>query len=557
MEQEENETKNATPNYCEAAKGARVYELILDGKNLNEINESEVDKIKFEEMDFNNFFAYTKTLKVKSDRPENKIDSFTNQFKVSVNVIINETTPESSELKIITELLKLSAYYWLYKLQNSKNTSEEDDYINKIDEKIDELFKDKKYYYNILTLINVFENGEEIANYDKYRKFEIYLNMLFYLNEKMFVKLIESYMNEKKVKYSQYNIELPIISFSSENVYKKIEEIHNILLVLFKTESFKTNERFEYFYGFRYKYNLLDQINYVLSKQNKKILISLDKCDDEITTEAIEYSLYYFDNSRQKEDVISELQTTIEEEKKKKNEFHARHELLKKQYKHLNEQYENLNEQYEKLSDDYSKNINELELKVISLKQNSTNNKQTINQQDETIKALKNNIKEKDEIIERISYREVGSRIIKFFSFSQPKDIINKYIENDISPTNINKITKYIKTNLSYYYQYLKNSGVDLTYVLKEIKKEKKCYDFLVHDSKKNKKKYNEIMTKRDKQIEEKINFIFSKSKLMQRFVFDKDESITEDDIFNEFKDLNEKLKGNEEEQKKNAEEKP
>ena len=53
--------------------------------------------------------------------------------------------------------------------------------------------------------------------------------MLFYLNEKMFVKLIESYMNEKKVKYSQYNIELPIISFSSENVYKKIEEIHNIL----------------------------------------------------------------------------------------------------------------------------------------------------------------------------------------------------------------------------------------------------------------------------------------------------------------------------------------
>ena len=64
-------------------------------------------------------------------------------------------------------------------------------------------------------------------------------------------------------------------------------------------------------------------------------------------------------------------------------------------------------------------------------------------------------------------------------------------------------------------------------------------------------------MTKRDKQIEEKINFIFSKSKLMQRFVFDKDESITEDDIFNEFKNLDEKLKGNEEEQKKNAEEKP
>ena len=95
-------------------------------------------------------------MKVKSDRPENKIDSFTNQFKVSVNVIINETTPESSELKIITELLKLSAYYWLYKLQNSKNTSEEDDYINKIDEKIDELFKDKKYYYNILTLIKFY-----------------------------------------------------------------------------------------------------------------------------------------------------------------------------------------------------------------------------------------------------------------------------------------------------------------------------------------------------------------------------------------------------------------
>ena len=76
--------------------------------------------------------------------------------------------------------------------------------------------------------------------------------------------------------------------------------------------------------------------------------------------------------------------------------------------------------------------------------------------------------------MERIAYRDVGSKIISFFSCSQPETLKKEYEENDKSPRNIKLITEYIKNNLKNYYQYMMKNGTDLKYVLQEIKKEKK-----------------------------------------------------------------------------------
>ena len=157
----------------------------------------------------------------------------------------------------------------------------------------------------------------------------------------------------------------------------------------------------------------------------------------------------------------------------------------------------------------------------------------------------------KDEIIERISYREIGSRIISFFSLAQKEEKIKEYTEKEISPTNINIITSNIKDNLSNYYKYLKDNKIDLKHVLNEIKQEKKGYDSLVHETKKYKEKYLELMNKREKQLGKKIDFIITNSKLMDRYVFEKDKKITNRDVYQEFKDFDEELKKRFEEEKK------
>ena len=90
------------------------------------------------------------------------------------------------------------------------------------------------------------------------------------------------------------------------------------------------------------------------------------------------------------------------------------------------------------------------------------------------INSLKTDFEKKEDIIERISYREIGYKINQIFYLCQPEDKIKYYEDKNISPKNINIIIKYIKTNFSFYWQYMKNNKIDLTQILKEIKKEKK-----------------------------------------------------------------------------------
>ena len=101
----------------------------------------------------------------------------------------------------------------------------------------------------------------------------------------------------------------------------------------------------------------------------------------------------------------------------------------------------------------------------------------------------------------------------------------------------------------------MKKNGIDLKKVLKEIKKEKKVYDNMVHGKKKNLKRYIELISVNNKDIGPKIEFIFQNSKLMMEYVFEKDNNIQESEIFNEFEDMDEAIKKRNEEDSKKAKE--
>ena len=542
---EQNNYENIVSNniYQEAAKGARIYELILDNKDFDCIEDSQIETIEFNDMNFNKFFQYMEKLRAKKDETENKINEFTDSLKAPIKIIINNNFPELNPIIISRNLLRLSGCYYLFKLFKGKDKMVEAEYVKKIDEVVEKFFSDKENYYNILMLLDYVKDMIKILLKEKEDKVDTYQKILFFLDEKMFSNLINSYMNKKVLKYPQYSIQLPLASFTLPDLSQKMKELYNILYILKKTEMFKTNRRFEYFFTFRYNKVLLEQINYVLLQQNMKVLISLDKPTDDITNEAIKYSIDTSVSSKKKDDVISKLVKLLEEEKKKQNDYALQNITLKKEYDKLSQAYEEFNNKCKNIDIERSNHINELENKINTIRQNYIERNTIINKKQEEINSLKIDNQKKEEIIERISYREIGSRIIRFFSLSQSEEKIKEYMEKEMSPTNINIIINYIKDNLSNYNKYLKDNQIDLRYILNEIKSEKKGYNSLVHDTKKFKEKYLESMKKRDKNLATKIDFIITHSKLMNRYVFEKDKTITDREIYQEFQDCDNELK--------------
>ena len=550
MESKKNEIKIANYIYVEAAKGARIYDIILDNKNYDCIEDSQIEVKEFNDMDFDKFFKYMEKLRAKKDETENDMTEFTHSFKNYLKIVINNNLPDLSPGEITHNLLRLSGFYYLFKLYKAKDIIIENIYVCKIEEVIDKFFVNKTNYYNILILLDYLKDMDDIYMKKKKDKFDAYMKILFFLNEAMFLNLVKNYMVEKKIEYPQYSIPLPTFSFSLPNLCEKMKELYNILTILRKTEAFKANKRFEYFYAFRYNFELLDEINYVLSKQNMDALICLDKMTDDIAKEAIDYSYDTLEKTQQKDDLISELQSIVDDEKKRQYEIELENRVLKEQYDKLTDDYKKLTQDYknfrnicEEKNKQRSNQINNLEAKIKEIRQNYTKQNENINKQKEEIKLLNKDNQSKEETIERISYREIGSRIIHFFSRSQSEEKIKDCLEKKISPTNVNLIIKNIKENLSNYNKYLKENHIDLKYVLDEIKGEKQDYDSLVHDTKKYKEIYFEIMNKRNKQLGEKIGFIISKSKLMDRYVFEKDQEISDSEIFQEFQDFEKILK--------------
>jgi len=343
----------------DAAKAARIYELILDNINLDKINTTLVDTENLNNLDSTSYLKYIKEIGNKKEKNEGKINTFTTAFKSLLNLIISEFQNGSD---FSNDLYKLSACYYFFKFRESNDSDEENDYINKIDSVVDKILLSKNYYYKILELVEQFKE-EEIIGKNKKAKNDAYYKILFYLNEVFLGDLLIQYMEKKKAFYPQYAIPLPSISFKEKDLDIKIKKIYNILYVLQKTESFKTKQRFEYFHTFKSEPELLDEINYVLKYTDKSPIVSLDNIDNEIAEEAINYSLDSIKKQQKNEDIISELSLLLEEGKKAQERARA-------QYNEISTKYQNLLQEYYEEDKNYTNKLNELEVKIKELKNN-------------------------------------------------------------------------------------------------------------------------------------------------------------------------------------------
>ena len=537
--------------YKDSVKAARIYELILENINFDKIKDAQIETEELNAMNPYDVLNYINNLSDKKDNTEGKIDNFTKYFKNMLSPLISAISIELETQKILemtNNLLKLSAYYYLFKIKTSNDVREITKFMAKIDDVVDNITSAKDDYYNILFHLDIVKKIMFEVN-----KFEIidgYFTILLYLNEAFFTETLDEFMKKKSSLYPQYKIEMPLISFEENELKKNIKKIYKILIILEKTENFKTNERFEYFQTFKNQNDLLEEINYILFKQNKKPLISLDMATNDITEEAIQYSLDKSQKISNDADIISELKKTLEIAKNKRNEYKTAYEDLNKKhslffndYKKLENEYKKLVDEYKKLDANYEKDLSKLESKIVELNKIKVENNEKINKQKIEIKSIEEKLGKTENIIEKISYIEIGSKIIKFFSFSMPEDKIKEHLERNVSPTNIDIIIDYFKNNLSDYYNYLKSNNTDLKYVLKEIKIEKKDNDKLVHDREINLDTYIKLMSEKDKQLGDQIKFIFTNSNLLLDYVFNKNNQIKDKAIRDEFRQKNEEFK--------------
>ena len=71
-----------------------------------------------------------------------------------------------------------------------------------------------------------------------------------------------------------------------------------------------------------------------------KPLIYLDKINDDIAEEAINFSIFTKDNTQPKDDLISELQELTEVGKKNQNKMTVEYDELKRKYSTMSRNYE-------------------------------------------------------------------------------------------------------------------------------------------------------------------------------------------------------------------------
>ena len=560
---EEQSVKNKDDLIIDSAKATKILEMILDKKvNIQDIKDEEVETEELNKLDNDKALEYIKEIDSKKydiKDTENVLDPNTRAIKLSMKSFILDITYELKKYKkveTIKNLLNLACYYYLFKIQTAKEKNIENNYIIKIDETITRILltqENKKHYYDILQII--FSFNQNIFESNKTEKYAIYFKIISLLNPQFLLKQIQKYMDAKKHFYPQYNISLPFLDL------EKLEEIYNILYILKRTEKFKTQERFEYFQEFQHQNKLLLAVNYILNKLGKNIIISLDKSTDDIREEATKFSLNAvkknFEQKEKYELILSHLEETLQLTKDKYDEMSGEKKEFQESYKKLNDEHRKLNDEHRKLNDKFKKymektekegkdlgnKIREFEEEISKLRKELVESKTEKNCKIAQIDEFNSELQKKDDIIEKISYRDVSSRIIGFFSCSQPQSLKEKYEKQNISPRNINMIAEYISTHLNNYDKYMKENGADIRKVLNDIKKEKKVYDELVHDKDRKYEKYIELMSTNNKELGKKIEFIFGTSSLIRNYVFDKKNNVEESQIFEEFVKINEDIK--------------
>ena len=537
MESFNHEKEKNNNLYKDCAKAAKIYEIILDNVNFDSIEVSQVETDELNNMNSAQSLEYIKTVSNKKDETEGKINGFTKAIKNVVSVLINNIEEETD---ILDNLTKLSGYYYLFKMEKASDKYEEDSYMTEIDEVVNHILNNYENYYKILMLFGHF--NKEMLEGDSKGKIEAYLKILFFLDQKMFLNMLSDFIDNKKTLYQQYQIPFPLISFKDKNIDAKMKNIYNLLYILQVSEKFKTNERFEYFKAFRFEYGLLDDINYILTKQNKPPLISLDKVTDDLADEAFDFSLAKTEKIQKDDEFISKLLEKVSNGKKMQEEFAIEKLRLEGKYNKLSKELNESKERYNRMETNYKNYLKDLESDIYKYRATIVEANTINNKQKSEIQSLKDKLKEREDIIERISYREIGSKIIRFFSLVQSKEEIEQNKKKNISSTNIDVIMKYIKKERANYYGFMKSNHTDLKFVLTQIKEEKNNYNILVHDKEKTLEKYIQLMNERDNRLGQQINFIFNNSDLINDYVFKKNNTIGEKEIYDEFIKKNNEL---------------
>ena len=379
METYGNKTADIQNIFKDSAKAARIYELLLDNINLDKIDSALVDTEKLNNSDSFYYLKYIKEMGDKKDKTKGKINTFTKAFKHLLNLLICEI---KNGLDTFNNLSKLSAFYYFFKFRDAKDIDEENDYIQKIESVVEKILLSKDYYFKILKYIGHFK---EDIHRNKKEKNDAYFKILFYMNETNFTDLLNQFMNKKKAFFPQYELPLPLISFKDKNLDKTMKTIYNIFIVLQKTESFKTNQRFEYFQAFKSQPELLDEINYVLCNTNNSPITSLDKIDNEIAEEAINYCLENTKKHQTNENIISDLTRLLEEGEKKK--------------KQTREKYNKLLKEFSELDSNYSNELDKLRTTIKELRNNLAKSNEKNNNQISEISFLKKSLVKKEDFL--------------------------------------------------------------------------------------------------------------------------------------------------------------
>ena len=178
--------------YKDSVKAARIYELILENINFDKIKDAQIETEELNAMNPYDVLNYINNLSDKKDNTEGKIDNFTKYFKNMLSPLISAISIELETQKILemtNNLLKLSAYYYLFKIKTSNDVREITKFMAKIDDVVDNITSAKDDYYNILFHLDIVKKIMFEVN-----KFEIidgYFTILLYLNEAFFTETLK------------------------------------------------------------------------------------------------------------------------------------------------------------------------------------------------------------------------------------------------------------------------------------------------------------------------------------------------------------------------------
>ena len=363
--------------YPFSLKALKIYSFLSDGINLESIklseliiNENDSDIIR------NQIRKFIIEFRNKTQKHQEKLNSCSMKLKDLLKKIIEDIDKENINLN---DIYRLTSCFYLYKFYITKIYAQEKKYLDKIDFTVGKYLLDYNTYYDILDYIGIKKGGEK-----KEEKFLFYVNIINYMNKEKLINSLNNFMKQKSKNFVQYNINFTNISFKRKDVKRELTKIKNILFILKKCEELKINKRFEYFYFFKGKEDLLPALNFILENQKISPITSLINCSPDLAEEVI-----IFSNEEKKEN---------EKENNFYNDILKLNDKINKNMQKLKIQYEKAIQDYNVLEKDYMNLQNKIEeLRNIIVKKNTI-----INYQNNEINMQKNELSKKDEIINNI-----------------------------------------------------------------------------------------------------------------------------------------------------------